>query len=73
VAPPKYAPGIPNIVPLYQTILETRHPVDPDYPANDPINYDDSELLNDERYREEKKKVYILFNRIPISWASDNN
>ncbi|CAB4407701.1 unnamed protein product [Rhizophagus irregularis] len=36
VAPPKYAPGIPNIVSLYQIILETQHPVDQNYPANDP-------------------------------------
>ncbi|CAG8611768.1 13862_t:CDS:10 [Funneliformis mosseae] len=28
VAPPKYAPGIPNIVSLYQIIWETQHPND---------------------------------------------
>ncbi|GES85619.1 hypothetical protein RCL2_001272300 [Rhizophagus clarus] len=43
VAPPKYAPGIPNITSLYQTILETQHPVDPNYPANDLTNYQDSD------------------------------
>jgi hypothetical protein len=38
VAPPKYAPGIPNIVPLYQTILETQHPVErDDNPVIDPV------------------------------------
>jgi hypothetical protein len=57
VAPPKYAPGIPNVVPLYQTILETQHPVDPDYPANDPVNY-----LNSDTKEEKKEKVHILFN-----------
>ncbi|CAG8622264.1 14995_t:CDS:10, partial [Acaulospora morrowiae] len=33
--PPKYAPSIPNIVSLYQTILETQHPVDPENPVID--------------------------------------
>ncbi|CAG8815235.1 19847_t:CDS:1, partial [Racocetra fulgida] len=51
VAPPKYAPGIPNVVPLYQVILETQHPVDPQYPANDPVNY-----LNSDSKEKRKEK-----------------
>ncbi|CAI2164983.1 9814_t:CDS:10 [Funneliformis geosporum] len=37
VAPPKYAPGIPNIVSLYQVILETQHP--PDAAENIEVEY----------------------------------
>src|SRR2546421_3415229 len=37
VAPPKYAPGIPNIVSLYRTILETQHPVEKGNPVIDPV------------------------------------
>ncbi|RIA79461.1 hypothetical protein C1645_845913 [Glomus cerebriforme] len=58
VAPPKYAPGIPNVVSLYQTILETQHPVDPDYPANDPVNY-----LNSDTKEERKKKMKVNYYR----------
>jgi len=40
VTPPKYAPGIPNLVSLYQVILETQSPVDKDDPVIDPTAKD---------------------------------
>ncbi|CAG8505640.1 11783_t:CDS:10 [Dentiscutata erythropus] len=40
VAPPKYAPGIRNLVPLYQIISETQHPVDPEHPIDPEVVFD---------------------------------
>ncbi|CAG8831502.1 873_t:CDS:10, partial [Gigaspora margarita] len=40
VAPPKFAPGIANLVPLYQVISETQHPVDPENPINPNVVFD---------------------------------
>ncbi|CAG8529015.1 679_t:CDS:10 [Dentiscutata erythropus] len=46
VAPPKFAPGIHNVVSLYQVILETQHPVDPDEPINDPVVAENNRGVN---------------------------
>ncbi|CAG8840644.1 1544_t:CDS:2, partial [Racocetra persica] len=40
VAPPKYAPGILNLVPLYQVILETLHPIDPEHLIDPEVVFD---------------------------------
>ncbi|CAG8706348.1 11279_t:CDS:10, partial [Dentiscutata erythropus] len=40
VAPPKYTPGIGNLVPLYQIISETQHPVDSEHPIDPKVVFD---------------------------------
>ncbi|GES76036.1 hypothetical protein RCL2_000343800 [Rhizophagus clarus] len=69
VAPPKYAPGIPHIISLYQTILETQHPVGSrdQIPVIDPV-IPDAKRTQVEYYRD----IYPIFETIcKTSWVND--
>ncbi|CAG8641004.1 31663_t:CDS:10, partial [Racocetra persica] len=74
VAPPKYAPGIPNLVSLYQIISETQHPVDPEHLIDPDVVFD-----LDNPATEENKKVNYFRDIRPIfeavcrnSWVNKN-
>ncbi|CAG8701901.1 4483_t:CDS:10, partial [Cetraspora pellucida] len=63
VAPPKFAPGIANLVPLYQVISETQHPVDPENPINPNVVFD---LDNPAKPNDQKNSINYYRDIRPI-------
>ncbi|GES85548.1 hypothetical protein RCL2_001265200 [Rhizophagus clarus] len=69
VAPPKFAPGIPNLVSLYQVILETQHPVKTEggNPVIDPV-IPEAGRTKVEYYRD----IYPIFETVcKNSWVNE--